>query len=469
MPRNPASPSKKKPKLESEAGHQLQIPLERIVKASPTKEFFLFMLTRDLDILDAVGDLVDNCVDGARRTTRGKKGPKPLDGLWVRIEADKNHFRIRDNCGGIDVDLARNYAFRFGRVQDYDPGDHSIGQFGVGMKRALFKMGNIFTVDSKTQTTRFLLRQNLQEWLQKPEDQWDLEFAELDEKYKGPDKGTTTIEVTHLHKNIQEEFSVANKLTRIRDHLLAIHEPSLKAGLAISINKTPLEVSPAELLKSEDVEPAKKTMTLTEDGMTVKVVIYAGLVSQKQATKDGHKKAGWYVYCNGRLVLPADQDFTTGWDDALPKFHPEYNRFRGYAFFDSDTPKVLPWTTTKSGVNFESGVFQKARLEMMTMARPIISFLGKLKEERRKMKEDAETETEIQMDKKAKSVQLSTVNSDQGFKAPPVTPKASDLQEISFFKPKSIAKKAKDKMNVRSYSDVGSACFDYYCDAELDG
>ena len=38
------------------------------ILASPTKRFFVDMLTRDIDLKDAVLDLLDNCVDGLMRS-----------------------------------------------------------------------------------------------------------------------------------------------------------------------------------------------------------------------------------------------------------------------------------------------------------------------------------------------------------------------------------------------------------------
>ena len=36
-------------------------------QASPAKRFFVEMLTRDIELADAILDLLDNCVDGALR------------------------------------------------------------------------------------------------------------------------------------------------------------------------------------------------------------------------------------------------------------------------------------------------------------------------------------------------------------------------------------------------------------------
>ena len=119
---------------------------DRVVHAEPTKEFFIEMLVRDIALNRAIIDLVDNSVDGARR-----KCPKgKYDGLWIEITADKGKFEIKDNCGGISLETARFYAFRFGRPKGMEATPHSVGQFGVGMKRALFKLGSRFRVVSST-------------------------------------------------------------------------------------------------------------------------------------------------------------------------------------------------------------------------------------------------------------------------------------------------------------------------------
>ena len=51
------------------------------VKGSPRKELFITMLTRDITLIDAISDLVDNCMDGAIKL----RGEKKFTGLQVDI------------------------------------------------------------------------------------------------------------------------------------------------------------------------------------------------------------------------------------------------------------------------------------------------------------------------------------------------------------------------------------------------
>lgn len=138
--------------------------MDNIVKASPTKEFFVNMLVRDILLKQAIIELIDNSIDGARGTRKNNQ----YLGLKISIEFNNNKFVIEDNCGGIPLDVAANYAFRFGRPKTIQSGDtETTGIFGIGMKRALFKMGNYFSIHSTTRTTEFQLDLDVKEWLKR--------------------------------------------------------------------------------------------------------------------------------------------------------------------------------------------------------------------------------------------------------------------------------------------------------------
>src|SRR5712692_4475260 len=176
----------------------------RIIDASPTKDFFISMLIKDIGTTRAIIDLVDNCVDGARRL----KADGNYEGLSIEIEATKDHFQISDNCGGIPVDLAREYAFRFGRPAEMAATPHSVGQFGVGMKRALFKLGKKFRIESTTQTSRFVVEEDVEKWKQK--EKWEFEFREVERRRQrvALSETGTTVRVWPLHPTIAESFSL---------------------------------------------------------------------------------------------------------------------------------------------------------------------------------------------------------------------------------------------------------------------
>ena len=121
------------------------------VDATPVKSFFVEMLTRDIELVDAILDLLDNCVDGILRQRKNSSGEKPYEGFKAEITFDENSFSISDNCGGIPWDL-HDYAFRMGKEpKDRDSDLPTVGVYGIGMKRAIFKIGKQCLISTRNQ------------------------------------------------------------------------------------------------------------------------------------------------------------------------------------------------------------------------------------------------------------------------------------------------------------------------------
>lgn len=71
-------------------------------QGAPTKEFFVGMLTRDIELSDAILDLLDNCLDGVVRQKKGIDKTTTSDyyaGFFSHISISKDSFIIEDNCG----------------------------------------------------------------------------------------------------------------------------------------------------------------------------------------------------------------------------------------------------------------------------------------------------------------------------------------------------------------------------------
>jgi Histidine kinase-, DNA gyrase B-, and HSP90-like ATPase len=130
----------------------LDFPQIGTAVASPTKEFFVRMLTRDIDLQDAILDLLDNCIDGILRSTTTASSAEPYKGFKAIIEMGPSHFLIEDNCGGIPIAIAKKYAFAMGRPTGADASavPASVGMYGIGMKRAIFKLGTEALVESRS-------------------------------------------------------------------------------------------------------------------------------------------------------------------------------------------------------------------------------------------------------------------------------------------------------------------------------
>ncbi len=343
------------------------------ISAAPTKAFFIDMLTRDIALEQAILDLVDNCVDGAKRVGG-------LDGRSIRLSFDADQFRIVDNCGGFGKETARNYAFRFGRPLQAVETPNSIGQFGIGMKRALFKFGRQFRVKSATLDEQWAVDVDVDVWEQN--DDWHFKWAEF-----GRDKPIsrvrpgTEIVVTRLRSFVAARFATRAFQNLVMDQIKSKHRQFISKGLSIRVNGRHVNALSLYLLANDRLRPGYTSFKLTDPGeRDVDVTILVGLASSSP------KEAGWYVICNGRVVLEADRGELTGWGlmeaeagrVIVPSFHNQFARFRGIITFDSIDSRRVPWTTTKNDVDQDSSVWARAFPRMTEMMRTVVSFLNEL-------------------------------------------------------------------------------------------
>ena len=352
---------------------------DKTVVAQPSKAFFIDMITRDLGLTDCILDLIDNAVDhavartGADVMTLLTNGgaQRTLAGCSVELSMSENEFVIRDTCGGISIDAARNSVFLFGNPTDR--GAHGgLSVFGIGMKRAFFKMGRQILIDSHTETEWFTIDINVDVWQAKGDKDWNFEFQETGSRSVDDGRGPagTTIRVTRLHDDVRERFTHASFHNELMNRIAASYALFISAGLTIQLQGESIRSNlPAFGTYDDHLTPGRKLLQ-HED---VEVLIVAGVTPA-----DDKVPHGWYVFCNGRMVLEADRSRVTGWGDALPQWQPKYRRFVGYTYFRSDDVRRLPWMTTKQGVVFESSLYQTALAEMVVQARPVITFLNNL-------------------------------------------------------------------------------------------
>jgi Histidine kinase-, DNA gyrase B-, and HSP90-like ATPase len=430
---------------------------ENEVDVMPTKALFVDMLTRDIPIDRAIIDLIDNSIDGAMRL----RGDKSLEELEVRIDLSREGFQISDNCGGISIDHAKNFAFRFGRPKGVVPTPGSVGQFGVGMKRALFRFGRFFEVESTTVEESFKVSVDVDEW-KSTEDKWTFEFKETHTALTVPiDQTGTVIRVSGLHDNVSDSFGDARFKISLARQIEMAQQHYIDRGLTIVVDNKTLITTPWTLFSGSGIQPAHtdQKISLPSSNDPIFVRIYAGV------SKSDPKNSGWYVLCNGRMLLEADQTSATGWSElaetvkvAIPKFHNQFSRFRGYVFFDCQDTSLLPWNTTKTGVDEDNSIYKNVKLKMMEIARPIIDFLNDLDSE----KEYVDTKDKVLEGAvtSAASVRLSTIPARAAFGRPPAV-RAPQTVSIQYRREKELVDELKEAFGAGSARSVGEHSFDF--------
>lgn len=436
------------------------------VEASAEKQFFISMLTKDIELIPAIVDLVDNSVDGARALRGGDNDS--FEGLRVHITATQEQFRISDNCGGIPLDVARNYAFRFGRAEGFHGIERSIGQFGVGMKRALFKLGQAFVVESATTDTRFRLAVNVADWAEA--DEWAFRFEEAEEDYHPADAGVagTTITVEPLHEEIARDFGREGTIAALRADLQLRHQEALRNGLQVDVNGDVVVGRRPALLASDEVIPIRKTFVATRNGDRVDGEIFAGVVGSADDRDEGDaeqftgdSEAGWYLFCNNRLVFAAERSRLTGWGYSAAAYHPQYRNFRGYVYLSADDSSLLPWNTTKTGVDEESFAFRAAQGEMFSSLRKVQAVINRAKTERQERPPDERPVSNAFA--AAQPIPLNDLLASPNMGVPPPPPDPPpDTQRIQYVVGLERYEDVRAELGAGSAAEVGRETFDYF-------
>lgn len=355
-------------------------PFTGTVDASPTKTFFMSMLTRDIELNDAIMDLLDNCIDGVHRKKKdaiNQDGVKSYDGFFCEIKIDRNQFILKDNCGGIPLDVAQNYAFKLGRdnQNQVDQNLETVGMYGIGMKRAIFKIGNEAQIISHHNNDIFKVEIPAS-WVSEPG--WVFNYTTLTEsdvKDILKEQGTS-ITITGLHKPISEQFD--NESTFVKNLAIAIRRHYgyiIQQGFNIKLNGE--DIAPLELNILTDASGEKKSIRPyvygeTIDDVEVEVIVgfYRPPATEEEIeeeltgnyAKSATENAGITVICNDRIVLYCDKTYLTGWGDTpIPKYHTQFIAISGVVHFRSKIPIKLPVTTTKRGLDTSTTVYIKVK------------------------------------------------------------------------------------------------------------
>ncbi len=345
---------------------------EYYINANPTKSFFIDMLIRDIALEPAIAELVDNSLDGAKMFRK----KFDYDGECnIEVHFDDKEFTITDLCGGISQKDAREYCFRFGRDESRKfELENGTGVFGIGMKRALFRMGREFEIVSVTPTEHFRIHVDVDKWLEDKGTDWSFKFDEISlEPENNPfEKCGTTIVVRRLYSPISNSFKNPYFNDSFVQYVKRRSSMIKELGVNVVINDKNIIYDDEKILFDEGFKPYIKTYEF--EGVKIRIIAGCGTLGTP-------KKAGWYVECNGRMVLFANQGEETGWgtEDVRP-FHVSFAPFRGVVSFEASDLRKLPWNTMKTGIDLSSKYYQMALEDMRDVERIFIKWRNQVNE-----------------------------------------------------------------------------------------
>lgn len=341
------------------------------VDTRPTKQVVVSSLTRDASVQASIFDLIDNSIDAARDTIFGAADPDDQHMLpasyadfEISLEFSGERMHIADNCGGISKDHLASMVLRFGETSAHELG---IGVFGVGLNRALFKIGALSILKTDTGSERAELTLDVATYLASDDD-WLLPARQ----FPSSGKPGTEIEITNLPAQISKDFADREWVEDLIEEIGIRYGQFIHKGLQISVDGAIVEPQ-IMAIRENSPFPGEYKVFKAGDGVSVHIE-YGQLEAHRFSNEVGYDKAinaqitkeyGWTVICNDRVILMADRSLKTGWETG---FHTEFYGFAGIASFEATNPANLPWDTTKTDVDLNNPAYQLALIDMRRFA-----------------------------------------------------------------------------------------------------
>ena len=452
------------------------------VNASPVKSFFVSMLTRDIKLEEAILDLLDNCVDGILRSN-GSMCERRYEGFKAEIKFSANSFSISDNCGGIPWSQ-HDYAFRMGRIPnrsaDVDvPG--SVGVYGIGMKRAIFKIGKRCRISTQNADDHYEV-EITPDWIG-DESLWEIPVRSIDIP---EDEDGTIIAVEDLYPGIAKTFGEGGNAFRSElVRMVSTHYAYIiDKGFEVTINGDSIKSNTTRIVYDDRQDAGRDAIRpfvfkSAIDGVDVYLAvgftrpIPSGneIIDAQEETRYSSIDAGWTILCNDRAVLHSDRSELTGWgEDRVPRYHTQFIAISGVVEFRSEDPRKLPTTTTKRGIDASSPLYLQIKSKMREGMRVFINYTNKWKGRADESKKHIQGRSTLSLeDLKAKTEDLhfsSTRNPISGSQYKPRLPLPPELEPT---KRRILFTKEVEKIKVVAEyfddpdmppSEVGDMCFD---------
>lgn len=151
--------------------------------ASPEKRLFISLITRDIPLVSAFLDLIDNSINSAVEPASHRlltaedylklsqdESVRPTVDIFLSVSPER--VEIRDTASGISATTAVDHVFKFGRASDESHAGDRLSVYGIGLKRAMFKLGNKIAIQSDHIDGGFDLTLDVAEWAKDKKQPW---------------------------------------------------------------------------------------------------------------------------------------------------------------------------------------------------------------------------------------------------------------------------------------------------------
>ena len=353
---------------------------KNLADTRPAKEYLVNGMTKDVTIEECIFDLIDNSIDAYPDHTG--EIVSDYKQYTINLKIQRNLFSINDTGKGICLHLLKTDTLRFGTKTNHHT--TSIGYYGIGLNRAIFKLGRKINLVTETASERSSLFLDVSKFLQ-DNDTWLLPI----ETQALTEKTGTFIEIKDLNKEVNDNFGDNDWISEFKNDISLRYSEFIKKNLIIILNDNPIPKVNPEIKKISDFKYIKKEYSYNN----IKIIIEGGQSSQHSFTyeksydKDKNatlKESGWFVYCNDRAVKLFDKSSDTGWD---AKQHTQHAGFIGKVFFIGNAG-ILPWNTSKTDVDLNNEIYKNALEKMRALFKSWTKHTSKVRKKDRFISEE---------------------------------------------------------------------------------
>ena len=348
--------------------------------------FLADTLTTDIELTDALFDLIDNSIDAARdeilkgvyeKDTRGL--PSSYASYEIKLRFSRESILIEDNCTGVDSYTLEENTFYTGRRSNHKYG---IGYYGLGLKRALLKAGSRYGMITDNGEYYYKSRFDMAAFAS------DGDVELVAERSPSTNRLRTVLVVSSLYDETVGQIHSADWIQSLINSLAIRYSIFISKGLKIKVVSSlaslqdTFVITPAvPMLRTELITPMKRKFEFGgvsgdfETGIHHEYLFPGEYGHTPKCNEVITPQYGVYYIFNDRVIVEASTEkkhgFTANW-------HSEYGGFVCLAHVTGSSPKDLPWNTAKTDVKLYSPLFIKIRENVEPLAKEYRSEAKKL-------------------------------------------------------------------------------------------
>jgi len=348
--------------------------------------FLADTLTTDIELTDALFDLIDNSIDAARDEILGSNHgtdsrglPSSYSNYEIKLRFSRESILIEDNCTGVETHTLEENVFYTGRRSNHKYG---IGYYGLGLKRALLKAGSLYGMVTDNGQYYYKSRFDMSAFAS------DGDVQLLAERFPSTNRPRTVFVVSSLYDETIAQIHNADWIKSLVNSLAIRYSIFISKGLKIkvvcsldSLKDTFVIIPAVPQLRSELIAPMRRKFEFGgvsgdfETGIHSEYLFPGEYEHTNKCNESITEQYGVYYIFNDRVIVEASTEnkhgFTTNW-------HSEYGGFVCLAHVTGSNPKDLPWNTAKTDVKLFSPLFIKIRENVEPLAKEYRSKAKKL-------------------------------------------------------------------------------------------